>query len=722
MHQIRHILVAVACVLAASLTGCGGSSGAGSGAIGPIPDDGYSYPPPNSGTAKTPSPSTGATLPSNPNPGTSVDSGTGSAPLPETVSTLPVYQANPAFRLTGFDKVHDQGIRGEGVTVAVVDTGVAPHGKLGERLVAGIDVTGESPDGRRDVDGHGTHIAGIIAAAIEGNGMVGIAPKAKIAPIRIFNDQGFGSAADLKAAMLASGGLNAKIYNWSLGSMVSNTDFVDALNWARDNDKLVMAASGNFGWSAPAWPAGYANLYGGHLIAVGAIDENGQLASYSNAAGATKNYFLVAPGTGIVSLAPGGGTDVKTGTSMATGVVSGVAALVWGHWPYLKATDVANILFDTATDLGAPGVDDVYGRGLVNAQRALQPVGTMSTPTVNGGSISENEPLARLPAGVALAQAGEQKVVYFDHYRRAYETTLDKTVVGQGTSRMTSETLRDEVAEAQAQDVRGELGAGLALAGYWSRAEGTPALRWSLSSSNGFKMHEGVRYLDHRWRGLPQFSSLRTARGVGFERALGGGFSAGVLHLQAEDRTGTTQQGWAATLSRDFEHQRLSLTSGKTHASLGLGESGFVSLRWEASLDANWRAHAQLNTQLHRQFNALGRTNMKAHSLALGLEGSSVWHNNDRLTLSLSLPSVRARGQAHWTLATGVNEDGTPRFESVSLPLRQTGQEKQLKLTYATAPFKGRQWLASTQLRVQPGNNAAASPELALSVQLRQSF
>lgn len=719
MYKFRYVLMTTACVLASlSMAGCGGSSGAGSGAIGPVPDDGYSYPPPNSGSAQSPSTGNEAGAPGGPTAG-------GQQPEPPVsgnTSAPPVYSANNAFRLTGFTAAHDANIQGEGVTVAVVDTGVANHAKLGERLVAGMDITGESADGRRDVDGHGTHVAGIIAASVEGGAMVGIAPKARIAPIRIFNDNGEATTAGLKNAMLASGGLNAQIYNWSLGTMVSSPDFVQALNWARDNGKLVVAASGNFGWSAPAWPAAYASVYGGHLIAVGAIDENGQLAMYSNAAGPSKDYFLVAPGTEIVSLAPGGGTDVKSGTSMATGVVSGVAALVWGHWPYLKASEVANILFETATDLGAPGVDDIYGRGLVNAERALKPLGPMSTPTVNGGSISEKEPLARLPAGMTLENGQSHKVVYFDSYRRAYETTLDKAISQKAVARTSAQDLREELAETQAADAQGELGAGFALAGYWRQDQGAAALRWKLTSRGGWNLYDGVRYTDSRWQGLPQFASLRTARGMGFEQSLGRGFSAGVMHLDAKDRSGERHQAWAATLSREFEHNRLSLTAGKIEADLNEQASSFVSLRWEAPLGANWSASAQFNTQLSRSLQALGQTSTTAQSWTLGLAGRNVWQDNDRLALTLSLPSHNARGYANWTVATGVNADGTPRFESLQLPLRQSGQEKQFKLTYASAPTKGRQWLASTQLRVHPGNNATASPELALSVQLRQSF
>ncbi|MCX7663517.1 MAG: hypothetical protein N2Z61_07190, partial [Tepidimonas fonticaldi] len=132
----RGSLALVMLVVAGLLAACGGTTGSGSGAIGPVPDDGYAYsPPPKAVEAVSP------------------------PDEPVAAPSAAAYAVNPSLRMTGYETVHRRGILGKGVTVAVVDTGVAPHEQLGARLLDGIDVHAPSTLGRRDVEGHGTHVA-----------------------------------------------------------------------------------------------------------------------------------------------------------------------------------------------------------------------------------------------------------------------------------------------------------------------------------------------------------------------------------------------------------------------------------------------------------------------------------------------------------------------------------------------------------------------------------
>ncbi|HXI99989.1 MAG TPA: S8 family peptidase [Micropepsaceae bacterium] len=132
----------------------------------------------------------------------------------------------------------------------------------------------------------------------------------------------------------------------------------------------------------------------GAFIIVGAVDANNQIASFSDRAGTLKDHYMVAPGTNLL-LPWNGGMAFVSGTSFAAPMVSGGAALIFQRWPNLTALQVANILFSTATDLGAPGVDAIYGHGLLNLAAALQPVGvttfavagTNVAPTVNASGI-----------------------------------------------------------------------------------------------------------------------------------------------------------------------------------------------------------------------------------------------------------------------------------------------------------------------------------------------
>ena len=132
----------------------------------------------------------------------------------------------------------------------------------------------------------------------------------------------------------------------------------------------------------PTLPARFAATAAadGQAIAVGAVDADDQLAGFSNRAGSARDQFLVAPGVGILAPALGGGAATVSGTSFATPHVSGAAALVLQAAPFLSADEVVELLLESATDLGAPGTDAVYGRGLLNLSAALGPRGTLGVP------------------------------------------------------------------------------------------------------------------------------------------------------------------------------------------------------------------------------------------------------------------------------------------------------------------------------------------------------
>jgi hypothetical protein len=152
---------------------------------------------------------------------------------------------------------------------------------------------------------------------------------------------------------------------------------------------VVVVAAGNQGQAETAWPARYAGTAWaqGTMLVVGAVDANRQLSGFSNRAGEVAAHYLVAPGVDIQG-AGAGGTLTLSGTSQATPAVSGAAALLLSKWPYLRASQVSAILLQTADDLGAPGVDPVYGHGLLNIDRALSPVGSFTYRTARGQTLT----------------------------------------------------------------------------------------------------------------------------------------------------------------------------------------------------------------------------------------------------------------------------------------------------------------------------------------------
>ena len=301
--------------------------------------------------------------------------------------------SNGALGVNAF-RVHDLGFIGTGVRVNVLDTGVrATHRELGARVLRtqSRDVstsTGRSSTGITDGHGHGTFVASIIAGAADGYGFTGVAPGASIISSEVMSAAtgwGGSDAALLRAVRNGISG-GAFIHNMSLGA--GGPIGEAALREAVARGTLSIVAAGNRGVANPDWPARYAKetWANNSIIAVGAVDSRNNIASFSNRAGDTANWYVVALGVDVVGAGASSNTAYVSGsgTSMATPIVAGVAALIKERWTRLNASQVGQIIFATTTDLGAPGIDPVYGRGLVDAYRAMQPVGTTGTRTANG--------------------------------------------------------------------------------------------------------------------------------------------------------------------------------------------------------------------------------------------------------------------------------------------------------------------------------------------------
>ena len=282
-----------------------------------------------------------------------------------------------------------QGVSGHGVIVAVLDTGlnrqVADFSGW-QRVLPGINAIDGSQNVQDD-SGHGTQVASLLAAPANGAGVVGVAPMATLLPIKVVAGD-LASSAAVTAGLQAAQRAGARVVNMSLAA--TGPTATQALKDMAATDRtLVVVAAGNQGQPEVAWPARYAGTAWaqGTLLVVGAVDANRQLASFSNQAGDVAAHYLVAPGVGIQG-AGTFGTLTLSGTSQATPAVSGAAALLLSKWPYLRASQVSAILLQTADDLGAPGVDPVYGHGLLNIDRALSPVGSFTYRTARGVTLT----------------------------------------------------------------------------------------------------------------------------------------------------------------------------------------------------------------------------------------------------------------------------------------------------------------------------------------------
>jgi hypothetical protein len=266
---------------------------------------------------------------------------------------------------------------GEGVLVAVVDSGSGPHADLAANLLPGITVRrGRVVEGADDdgATGHGTHVAGIIAAvANNGLGIAGVAPGAKVLPIKVLDARGSGSDVDLEIGIRQAVDRGARVINLSLGSETRDAGVRDAIQYALSRDVVVVAAAGNDGASAgPKWPAAE-----DEPLAVTAVGQDYVAPAFAQRGG----YIdVAAPGVQVYATVRGDAYASLSGTSMAAAFVSGVAALVRAAQPALTAAQVRDVLTLNATDLGDAGVDATYGAGFVDAYAVFAGLGFFPAP------------------------------------------------------------------------------------------------------------------------------------------------------------------------------------------------------------------------------------------------------------------------------------------------------------------------------------------------------
>ncbi len=298
---------------------------------------------------------------------------------------------------TGADRVWAV-TTGRGVTVAVVDSGSGPHPDLAENLLPGRSFMNstEIQDGNDiDASGHGSHVAGIIAAAANnGIGGSGVAPNAKILPIKVLDQAGQGDARDVATGVRYAADSGAQVINLSLGGATESPSLTQAIQYANDKGALVVAAAGNGGATdKPKWPASL-DL----TIAVTAVDSSRNVTSFDQRG----DYIdIAAPGASIVSTAKGDYVALS-GTSMAAGFVAGAAALLFAAEPRVSNAQVRDILLRTATDIGDPGRDQTYGVGFLNLVAALAELQRMFPP-VNA------------PQVTAVGHVGETLVANLDN-------------------------------------------------------------------------------------------------------------------------------------------------------------------------------------------------------------------------------------------------------------------------------------------------------------------
>lgn len=292
---------------------------------------------------------------------------------------LPAIHADAAWDVT----------RGSSDTIiAIIDTGIsAQHPEFAGRLVGGYDFVHDDNDPSDD-HGHGTHVAGIAAAAIDNaQGTAGVCPGCSLMPIKVLNEHNSGTWFNAAQGLVYAVDNGADIINMSLGATTGSETIATAIAYAVSQGVLVVAAAGNEGSHEPFYPAAYDGV-----LAVSASDSDDVLWGLSNFG----HYIdVAAPGYLIYSTDRQldntyNGYSFKSGTSMAAPHVAGLAGLLLSQDPKRSPAALTQIISDSAWDLGTPGWDSQFGYGRIDAGAALGATPAAVPPGASGTDTNQH--------------------------------------------------------------------------------------------------------------------------------------------------------------------------------------------------------------------------------------------------------------------------------------------------------------------------------------------
>ncbi len=311
--------------------------------------------------------------------------------------------------------------QGKGVKVAVLDTGVdGSHSDLAGVVLPGSDLV-SGGNGTSDPHGHGTHVAGVIAAvANNGIGVAGLAQGARILPVRVLGADGTGTDADVARGIVWAVAAGAQVINMSVGSPDYSAAEDAAVAYAIQQGVVVVSAAGNLRKQGnPAvYPAAFPSVIG-----VGASDTSDRTATFSSTG---PGVDLVAPGMDIVSTYPPNTYAYMDGTSMSTPFVSATAALIRAAAPNTDVAQVSAILTRTAKDLAPAGRDDASGHGLAQPVQAL----TLARQVATGSVVLPGSTSSAAPSILAVTSAPSRS-----RYQSLARVTFRLTVSGRPLNR-----------------------------------------------------------------------------------------------------------------------------------------------------------------------------------------------------------------------------------------------------------------------------------------------
>lgn len=363
-------------------------------------------------------------------------------PPPSTTDfNTPEYQRSNAATKISAITAYTAGATGQGITAAVIDSGVNPalaefSGKLSP---ASRDVAGSR--GLGDEDGHGTSVSAVLLGAKNDSDTHGVAFNATLLALRTdtpgscantsadggcsHSDQNIATALDIAVAN------GAKVVNLSLGGSAPNSTLRAAMSRATAAGTIIVISSGNDGLANPDDFALVANdpLARNLIIVAGGVDDANAISVFStggsNQAGTAANHYVVALANRVRTINETGAAVLASGTSYAAPAVAGTVALLAQAFPNLTSAQIVDLILKSARDLGATGVDSVYGYGLVDIASAFSARGSTSVAgTLAPVSLTDN---GTLSAPMGDASLTGLSTVFQDVYGRAYRADLAGT-------------------------------------------------------------------------------------------------------------------------------------------------------------------------------------------------------------------------------------------------------------------------------------------------------
>ncbi len=524
----------------------------------------------------------------------------------------------------------------------------------------------------------------------------------------------------------------------------------------------------------------------GRMLAVGSVDSNNNIANFSarpSAGGA--QYFVVTPGQNVLTTASGGYTQSVNGTSFSSGYVSGAVALLLSHAPYLSAQQVVQLILSTTTDLGAAGVDTVYGAGLVNVEAALAPAGPASVPTgdtvfMGGDSFTGSTLRLGSAFGDSLTNSSAlQGGIFTDSYGRAYAADYSAQVTKaapmpslnfvRGSASKSVQFMQAGLSPAMALSQQTQYAGARLEAGKPIYFKTSAPMGTQFTYTEGLGMESGFGF-SQQANAAGQLPTISQGTGSGFLSLMGDAASgslaapvSGALTLRTgfavrgaeEDpmRLDPTQDtgsrmaymaelGYAVQTSDKLRAGEVGLRFGavqedgsaldsRSAGAFSMGEGAntqFVGayahlpVAQDVALFANYETGWSKFSGEKSNGIVQDLRNVRAESFALGVSMHDALQAGDKLSFTFSQPLRVVSARADLVLPVGVDAMGNVLRSRTPLSLTPTGRQLDAELGYAMGIGEREEVQMKALLSREPGHDAKAGAEAVFGVRYSKKF